>query len=508
MAFVGGGNSVLGNSLQQLLMADDIVPGDPPSYQTCKTIYVSHPLGAKIAEKPLTMAQSQKREISVPKGPEERVVEAFEEEWEELEADKHLFNLHRLARIYGIASVALLVEGVPSDKPVNVLKLARERIALNVFDPLNTAGSLVINQNPNSLDFLKTDNAVRVSGSTYHGSRCCVVMNEDPIYIDYTVSAFGFVGRSVYQRALFPLKSFLQSMLTDDLVTVKAGVLIYKAKQPGSIIDNVMSKLFGVKRTIVNEARTYNTLSIGVEEAVETLNMQNLDGAFGMARKDILENIAAASDDMPAKLLTSETFAEGFGEGTEDAKIVARYVDRIRQRMNPSYKFMDKLVQHRAWNPAFYETIQKEFPEEYGRVPYETAFYEWSNSFRAEWQSFLTEPPSEKARVDEIKLKAVIATIQVVVPLIDPENKARLIQWAQDNLNENKMMFTTPLDLDYEALQSYTPPEPAAGAEGEPKPGHPFAAQDSVEKTLHQLTALVDEMRRPPAKRPELVRAR
>ena len=113
--------SALGGPLQELLTASEIVPGDAPSYQLCKTIYSYHPLGAKIAEKPLTMAQSQAREISVPKGPEERVVEAFEEEWEELEADKHLFNLHRLARVYGISSLALLVEGVPSDKPVNVL---------------------------------------------------------------------------------------------------------------------------------------------------------------------------------------------------------------------------------------------------------------------------------------------------------------------------------------------------------------------------------------------------
>ena len=497
MSLASINGSGFGNQLNAILMAPDIQPGDEPSYQLCKLLYTNHPLGAKIVEKPLTLAQSQPREISIQDAPDE-AVEAFEAEWAALEADKHLFNLHRLARMYGIASTALLVDKVPSDQPLEWAKLAGAKIALNTFDPLNTSGSLIINQNPNSLDFLKTDNAIRVSGTKYHGSRVCVVMNEDPLYIDFTTSAFGFVGRSVYQRALFPMKSFIQSMKTDDLVVIKAGVIVAMLKQAGSIVDNMMLKLFGIKRQLINEAQTYNTISVGETEKIETLNMQNLDGAFKLARTDILENIAAAADDMPAKLLTAETFAEGFGEGTEDAKMVGRYIDRIRTRMGPSYRFMDKIVQYRAWNPEWYATIQKTYPSLKGKS-FETAFFEWSKSFKAAWPNFLTEPPSELARVDEIKLKAVIALVQVFAPLMDPENRVRIIETALDNINENKMMFTAPFEIDTDALANYTPPE----TEGEPKPAHPFAAQDSVEATLAQIHELVSQL-----KRPRLVSAR
>jgi len=65
---------------------------------------------------------------------------------------------------------------------------------------------------------------------------------------------------------------------------------------------------------------------------------------------------------MPAKILLQETFAEGFGEGTEDAKYVARFIDGIREEMAPLYNFFDMIVQRRAWTPDFYKLIQEDFP--------------------------------------------------------------------------------------------------------------------------------------------------
>jgi hypothetical protein len=194
-----------------------------------------------------------------------------------------------------------------------------------------------------------------------------------------------------------------------------------------------------------------------------------------MARKNILENIAVSAD-MPAEFLNSETFAEGFGEGTEDAKRVARYVDRVRRQMDPLYTFFDKITMHRAWNKDFYAIIQKDFPE-YGSMTYEEAFYRWSTSFQAQWLNLLTEPDSEKVKTDDVKLKAIIATIEVFGPMLDPENKALLLEWAEQNINENKMMFTAPLTLDYDTLAKYEPPVPMQ----EPNQPKPFAANDAAE---------------------------
>ncbi len=465
----------LGGSLSDMMTADTIKPGDPPGYYLCKTIYEFHPLGAKLVEAPIAMAQSQAREIAVSRGPEERVKKAFLDEWAKIGADKHIFNLMRLSRIYGIASIALVVDGEASDTPLDPAKLAKADISFNVFDPLNTAGSLVLNLNPNAMDFLKTTGNVSVAGQVYHRSRVVVKLNEEPIYLGYTVSSFGYVGRSVYQRTLYPLRSFIETMVTDAMVARKAGLIVAKMKSPGAIVNQMQQVLAGIKRSLLKEAKTDNVIGITLEESIETLDLQNVNQAMAESRKNILNNIAAGAN-MPAILVNEETFAEGFGEGTEDAKAVARYIDRFREEMRPAYDYFDQIVQYRAWNEEFYKTIQAEFPEEYGGRSYNDAFYEWVESFEAKWPSLLTEPDSEKAKGEDVRLKAVIAMVEVLLPQMDPDNKGRLIEWAADNFNALSMLFSSPLALDIEALAAYEPPQAAV----EPTAGKPFAAQDSA----------------------------
>lgn len=482
---VNGADGGLNTKLQDVLMSDDIQPGSDASYEMCKTIYVYHPLGAKLVDSPIELAQSQTREISVPNSPEERVKEAFAVEWLAIAADNLIANTKRLSRVYGISTIAMITDGVPSNEPVDYKSLWKANVSFNCLDPLNTAGSLVLPQDANSPSYQKQAGDVVVSGTGYHPSRTVVVSNGDPLFISYTVSAFGFVGRSVYQRGLFPLKSFIRTMITDDMVSKKAGVMVAKLKSPGSVINQLMSGIAAIKRTLLKEAEIGNVISISStdNESIETLDLANVDKAMESARRHILENLAA-SDNMPAKLLNSETFAEGFGEGTEDAKNVARYIDRFRISMQPLYAYMDKIVQHRAWNPDFYKSIQEEFPDEYGSMDYNTAFYQWVNCFAAKWPSLLTEPDSEKVKVDDVKLKAAIAIVESLLPQMDPENKAALVGWLQDNLNSMKFLFDNPLVLDLQALAEFTPPVPGAGdSEEEPEnEGKGFAKADADDR--------------------------
>ena len=459
--------SGLGSQLTELMNADTIEPGSDPSYQICKTLYLYHPLGGKMVDGPVKLAQSQQRVISIPNGPEEKVREAFLAEWGRLRCDAHILGVMTSARTYGIGSVIFGAPNIPTDEPIDLAKLPDLDLYFNVLDPMNTAGSLTLNQDPNSPDFQKVQ-GVAVAGQPYHRSRACVVMNENPVYIAFTSSSFGFVGRSVFQRALFPLKSFIQSMLTDDSVTLKAGAIVAKMKPAGSIINNLMQKATDIKRGLLQQAQTGNVISISETESIETLDMTNVNTAMSESRKNILENIASAAD-MPAKLLNGETFAEGFGEGTEDAKAVARYIENLRGSMTDLYAFFDVIVQYRAWNPQFYAAIQAEFPE-YAHVDFNTAFYQWKNSFTAEWPSFLIEPESEKVKVEDIKFKAIVSILEIMLPQADPENKARVVQWAADNLNENKLMFTTPLEIDAQAMAEYEPPQPPAPAPEAPPP--------------------------------------
>lgn len=457
MAEITLSGSSLSSSLHELLMAEDITPGDQPSYQLCKSIYSSHPLGGKIVDQPIQIAMSQKRKISVPGSPEERVREAFERKWEEICADSYIANTVRLGKIYGASALVQGAKDIDTKTPSDLEKLAEQEIYFNALDPLNTAGSLVLNQDPNAPDFQKPS-IITAAGQQYHPSRTVVFFNEAPLYIEFTSSAYGYVGRSVYQRALYPLKSFVQTMIANDMIARKVGVIVAKMKPAGSIADRAMLIFQGIKRNVVKEAETNNVINITPEEEIETLNLVNADGALTTARKNILEDIAAAVP-QPAKMLNSESYAEGFGEGTEDAKEIVRYIDNERQKMKPLYDYFDRIVMHLAWTPEFYATIQNTV-NEYKDVTYKQAFYDWANAFETEWPSLLAEPESKLVEVDDIKLKSIIAAIEVFLPNLDPANKARLLEWASNNINESKHLFSSPLILDYEDLINYVPPEP------------------------------------------------
>jgi hypothetical protein len=182
---------------------------------------------------------------------------------------------------------------------------------------------------------------------------------------------------------------------------------------------------------------------------------------------------------MPAKLLEQETMVGGMAEGTEDAKQIAQYIDRLRIEMQPIYGFMDEIVMRRAWSEAFYEALKKEIPE-YRKVPYLTAFMSWRNSFTATWPNLLTEPDSEKAKTQDVRFKSVIAMVETMSPLLDPKNKATLAMWAADQANEQKQLFTSQLILDEDAIAEYQPPTAGDGTAGdetkEPEP-EPFSSR-------------------------------
>ncbi|WP_027798257.1 anti-CBASS protein Acb1 family protein [Paraburkholderia dilworthii] len=460
--------SSLSSSLMDILMADGIIPGSEPSYHLCKTIYSFHPLGSKIVDQPIKLAMSQKRKISIPNSPEERVREAFERKWNEINADTYIANTWRLAKIYGASAIVFGAKGVDTKTPIKPEELAKKELYFNALDPLNTAGSLVLNQDPNAPDFQKPT-LVTAAGQTYHPSRALVFFNESPLYIEYTNSAYGYTGRSVYQRALFPLKSFVQTLIADDMVARKVGVIVAKMKPAGSIADRAMAVLQGVKRNVVKEAQTNNVINITPEEAIETLNLLNADGALTTARKNILENIAAAVP-QPAKLLNSESYAEGFGEGSEDAKEVVRYIDNERLSVEPLYKFFERIVMRLAWTPEFYATVQADMPK-YKGMSYNEAFYEWSNSFEATWPSLLVEPESKLVEVEKVKFETLVSALEILLPALDPNNQARAIEFFANNMNESKHLITNPLVLDYDELREYVPPTPEASPDEEPKPG-------------------------------------
>ncbi|EIX9726655.1 anti-CBASS protein Acb1 family protein [Klebsiella pneumoniae] len=448
------------SELMALLDSDDIQPGSTAGYQTCKTIYLFHPLGGKMVDRPIKMAMNESRTVHISQayGIEQRLRDAFEREWKALGADNHIANAARISRIYGVSAIAMLVDNQEPSSAVDYRTLYKHNVTFNILDPLNTAGSIVLNQDPNAQDFQKVE-GIRVAGKPYHKSRCVVQQNEDPIYLAYNSAAFGFTGRSVYQRALFPLKSFIQTMRTDDMVAVKGGLLVTKIKGPSSVVNNMMQKLSGIKRMMLKRGKTGEVLQIGDGDNIESIDLSNLEKPLDSARKHILENVAAAAD-MPAIILNSETFAQGFGEGTEDARAVAVYIDNIREWLDQLYAFFIRVCQYRAWSIEFFQSLRADFPEL--KNTYSLYFASWINNFEYRWPPSLKEPDSEKVKVDETRFKAIVSMLEVLLPQVntDDENRALLIEWAQANANANENLFPQRLDLDIDSLKANRPQQP------------------------------------------------
>jgi hypothetical protein len=64
----------------------------------------------------------------------------------------------------------------------------------------------------------------------------------------------------------------------------------------------------------------------------------------------------------------------------------------------------------------------------------------------------LREPDSDQVKVDDTKMKAAISVFQILELSFDPENRTRLVQWLADAVTNNKLLYSSPLELDYEAL--------------------------------------------------------
>ena len=475
-----GGPSNLGTPLLDLLMCDEIQPGSDPSYQICKELLLYHPLGAKVAEAPIKMAQSQARVITVQDAPKE-VVEEFLRVETALKCQRHILNYRRLSRVYGMSSMVLGCVDKAANEPLDMTKLWELPIFFNVFDPLNMSGSVIMNQVPNTPEFNQATHVI-CNGQRYHRSRCQIALNEEPIYIAYTSSAFGFTGRSVYQRALYPLKSFIKTMVADDVIAGKNALIIFKQKSQGGLINKVMQGIAALKRMFLKAATTGEVATIDITEDIQTVDMQNVDGAGTYSRDNILKNVATAAD-MPAKLLQNETMIGGMAEGTEDAKNISKYIDGVRLDMKPDYDFTDNIVRYRAWMaPAFFERIKALYPKEYGGMTHEQAFTEWCRSFAAAWPSLLTEPPSETAKQEEVQVAGNIDVVELFFPKLDPENQAIVMEAALDNISKNKMLFPNGFDLDPDTLRAHLEEQAKRTAESHDNAMNPPDADDSDDR--------------------------
>ena len=140
--------SGLSSELMTLLSAQGIEPGTPAGYQLCKLIWEYHPLAGKLIEKPILLALSKPRSINIDAEPKDMLVDAFKKEWDSLDATQHIRDVTYIKRVYGAAAIVYGADEIPTTDPIDPWQLPYLNIYFNQLDPLNLAGSIVTNQNP------------------------------------------------------------------------------------------------------------------------------------------------------------------------------------------------------------------------------------------------------------------------------------------------------------------------------------------------------------------------
>jgi len=450
----------------EILGASRIQPGDQASYETCKALWEYHPLGGKLVEKPVNMALFKRRLYALEDDPGNRIITQFEDAWTRLEITQKIKNLHYVIRCYGAGAIGVGNQGAATADALDLWKLREEDLYISVFDPLNTAGSMVSNQDPNSPNFQAPNKVVTIQGAAWHPSRTLRLFNGAPIYLSFQNSTFGYTGRSVFQRVLYPMQSYLKTMPVNDMVAEKAGLLIVKRVQNSSTVSGLMGFSGKKKREMVKEAITGNVLEVGKDDSVESLNLQNVDDALKGALENIIASIAAGSD-TPARLINDEAFALGFSDGTEDSKSVAQHIDGVRQTLDSSIEFFEKIVQHIAWSEDFYAALSAEYPDYVAERTYKEMFYVWQRDFSSKWAPLLEEPKKEQQEGEAKLIDQVVKLFTALTARIDQANYATAVEWVADIANTLPSIKETPLLIDYEALAAYTPPAAPAIPEGD-----------------------------------------
>lgn len=470
-------NNNLCSELMQIINSDVIQPGTDVGYQTCKLLWQFHPLGGKLVEKPVNMAMCKPRTYNVETDPDERVVRQFCEVWKRMGLNEKIKNFFYVSRCYGAAAIGVGTDGTSCKNPIPTFGLREEDVYINIWDPLNASGSMATDPDPNSRFFQQANATLKIASKSWHPSRTLKIFNGTPIYLEYQNSTFGFTGRSVFQRVLYPMKSYIGTMVANNLVSKKAGVLVAKTEQNGSVASGIMAAATGKKRENVKISENEGVLSIGTKESIESLNLQNIDKALSTARDNIISDVAAGSD-VPAILIKDEAFSQGWSEGKEDSKAISQYIDGVRQTIEPVMNYFERMVRYIAWSEDFYTSLKNDYPDII-TDDYQTTFRTWEREFEASWQELIEEAPNKRRESDSKVVQQAAALFAVLAPQLDPVNRSMAADWLASVTNATETYGDSPMIIDKDTLSKYQPPPPQDLNHGG-KENQPYGAEEET----------------------------
>lgn len=401
----------------------------------CVKLYRYWGLGRRVVNALPRYAMSKKREITIPKAPEEAAAE-FKKVSLKLNQDSVVERCILYARIFGLSGIIVISnpddpkDFVPLNKNLTY-KDTQKGILFNVTEPLNMAGTF-FSQDPTSAKFMRPERFV-VHNSPIADKRGTTIMNGVPLYLSFTSSTFGFSGTSVFQNMLSLVHTWVRAIISLRRMITKASSVVFKGGNSGGVFQSgILAKAASNALSQIQEMEQTGATFIEKNADVSFFNLSGVAEVDAIL-KAVEHEIVLALEDTPENILLDKSLVNGMAEGSRDYNMSLLAIDEFREKMmTPLYNFTDQFVMDVAWTNDFIEGLNLTDSTYAGMTPQMIREF-WKKSFIYEYGNLIPEPASEKAEVEAKKLEMLnIAKALGATP-----------QFIEDEMNELGIFLNT-----------------------------------------------------------------
>ena len=446
---------------------------EPLDYKQCLDIYRYWPLGKRIASALPNFALSAPRDIMFDDLPQD-FINRFKDIEKEYDVDYLIKKVVIYTRIFGMGGIFISHESKPSNEALSYEDFKKSQISFNLLDPFVMNGT-EIGRDPLAPDYQKVKKII-ITSQEADLSRCCVLFNGLPFYLQYYPSTYNFATPSIYQNMVGLIYSWNRCVVALERAATKAGSIILKNRSGGTINSFVVSaanKTLELIRNMQNDG----IVSIEKDAQLELFNLTGV-GEIDQIISQMNNIIMMALSDTPAAILLDKELAQGFGNGEEDMKAILMSVNDFRETMiKPAYDWIDKYLLYLTLTPEFLVEMKEKYSSDFRNKSIEEMREMAIKNFSYEWGNLY--PESEATRIDNTgrkldnlgKLKELGANLADIEQII----------------NNDKDMFLEEIALSEENLESEEGEE--GGEEGDtaldtndPVIGEPKSRQQDTQK--------------------------
>ena len=431
------------NSWLRMLAAEE----DTFSHQDALEFLKHHPLLLAITGKPVIDALGRGFEYSFP---DTNIVPEAKERFEKIanQATVPVIRAFKLAFVYGAAGIGLVVNNEDPNKPIDTGWFSQQLengYAISTFDSLITAGSFTANIDPNSVEFQKVLD-FSVNGKKYHYSRCKVVFNplEDPNYLQWESTAYGFVSASIIKRALPALQDYLLNKIAKRKLLKKVASFVHKQDAKSTVYDKITEYVAKIKRSKVEDLTSGEAVIIGTEESIESFNLSNHQQVMQFLSDDNMDDIANATG-WQASYLKHAMLSTGMADGSNDAAQIDKMLYGVQNFTKPIFEWIDDILFYVAWTDSFIDSIALQYPDIYRGKTINQIRTLWRTGYERVFNPPTAEPAKDKAATD----KTTVENISAIATLLQQvSSNQQLFDFVQNAFNTANILNGIEIDID------------------------------------------------------------